>query len=195
VNLSDGIGQDLGVMTRSDADQVTASVHEPSAFGAVFDRHARVVHAYLARRLGPDRAEDATAETFRIAFERRATFDAGRGEVRPWLLGIATNLVRRDARDEERRLRALGRLAAADGEPGVAGPSLPASPAVGAALAALEPRDRDVVLLIAWEDLAYEQVAAALDIPVGTVRSRLHRARQQLRAALAEHLAEEDRHG
>jgi RNA polymerase sigma-70 factor (ECF subfamily) len=183
-------------MTASDAAQLTASVREPAAFGAVFDRHARVVHAYLARRLGPDRAEDATAETFRIAFERRASFDAGRGEVRPWLLGIATNLIRRDARDEERRLRALGRVAAIDGTlSGVAEPSLPASPAVGAALAALEPGDRDVVLLIGWEDLSYDQVAAALGIPVGTVRSRLHRARQQLRATLAEHLAEEDHDG
>ena len=179
-------------MTGSDAALVTASVHDPASFGAVFDRHARVVHAYLARRLGDDRADDATAETFRIAFERRAAFDAVRGDVRPWLLGIATNQVRRHQRDEERRLRALGRVAS---EGPSAEPGPPASPAVGAALAALEPGDRDVVLLVAWEDLTYEQVAGALEIPVGTVRSRLHRARRLLRAALAAHLDEEDARG
>lgn len=179
-------------MTDSDAAQVTSSVERPGAFAAVFDRHARVVHAYLARRLGPDAADDATAETFRVAFERRASFDPLRGEVRPWLLGIATNLVRRHARDEERRLRALGRVAADGASPE---PSLPAAPEVGAALAALEEGDRDVVLLIAWEDLSYDQVAAALGIPVGTVRSRLHRARRQLREALAAHVAEEDHDG
>ena len=180
------------MMTRTDAALLAASVREPDAFGEVFDRHVRVVHAYLARRLGDDHADDATAETFRIAFERRAAFDGARGEVRPWLLGIATNLVRRHARDEERRLRALGRIAPDGTAPE---PALPASPAVGAALAALEPGDRDVVLLVAWEDLSYEQVATVLDVPIGTVRSRLHRARQQLRAALAAHLAEETTDG
>ncbi len=183
-------------MTRSDAAIVTASLHEPAAFGELFDRHARVVHAYVSRRVGADRADDATAETFRIAFERRAAFDHARGDVRPWLFGIATNVVRHHGRAEERRLRALGRLGA-DGAT-AAEPALPASPQVGAALAALEPGDRDVVLLIAWEDLSYEQVAAALDIPLGTVRSRLHRACRLLRQRLADHLddlPEEDLHG
>lgn len=179
-------------MTRSDADLVTASLHEPAAFGELFDRHARAVHAYASRRLGTDRADDVCADTFRLAFEKRAAFDGARGDVRPWLFGIATNLVRRHGRDEERRLRALGRVSP-DGA--AAEPALPASPAVGAALAALDPGDRDVVLLIAWEDLSYEQVAAALDIPVGTVRSRLHRARRLLREQLAAHLDPEDTHG
>ena len=146
--------------------------------------------------MGADRADDATAETFRIAFERRTAFDHARGEVRPWLFGIATNVVRHHGRDEERRLRALGRLGT-DGAT-AAEPALPASPHVGAALAALEPGDRVVVVLIAWEDLSYEQVAAALDIPLGTVRSRLHRARRLLRQRLADHLddrPEEDLHG
>jgi DNA-directed RNA polymerase specialized sigma24 family protein len=132
-------------MTRTDAALLAASVREPEAFGEVFDRHARVVHAYLARRLGDDRADDTAAETFRIAFQRRAAFDAERGDVRPWLLGIATNLARRHSRDEERRLRALGRIATNGTAPE---PALPASRAVGAALAALAPGDRDVVLLV-----------------------------------------------
>lgn len=171
---------------------MTASLHEPAAFGELFDRHARAVHAYVSRRLGADRADDVCADTFRLAFEKRAAFDVARGDVRPWLFGIATNLVRRHGRDEERRLRALGRIAT-DGAAGE--PALPASPEVGAALVVLEPGDRDVVLLIAWEDLSYDQVAAALDIPVGTVRSRLHRARRLLREQLAAHLDPEDTHG
>jgi DNA-directed RNA polymerase specialized sigma24 family protein len=180
-------------MTRSDSAVVAASLGEPAAFGELFDRHARVVHAYVARRLGADRADDVTAETFRIAFEQRSGFDIDRGDVRPWLLGIATNLIRRQARSEERRLRALGRLGVvADcvGDPAVA-----CGEEISAALLDIDPGDRDVVLLVAWEDLSYQQVAAALDIPVGTVRSRLHRARQQLRARLHAHLDEENLHG
>jgi RNA polymerase sigma-70 factor (ECF subfamily) len=159
-----------------------------ASIGALFDRCAPAVFGYLARRLGSQRAEDATAETFRIAVERFATFDPARGEPLPWLLGIATNVVRRSLRDEERWLRALARVprpSLTDGRPADDGAGLPAGIEVGAALAALAPGDRDVIMLIAWEDLSYEQVAAALEVPVGTVRSRLHRARRQLREALA----------
>jgi len=179
-------------MTLSDTAVVAASLDEPALFGELFDRHGRVVHAYLARRIGADRADDTTAETFRIAFEQRSSFDVGRGEVRPWLLGIATNLVRRQARSEERRLRAIGRVGVDDI---ATDPSWTGADELRAALVDLDPGDRDVVLLIAWEDLSYQQVADALDIPIGTVRSRLHRARQQLRARLHAHLDEEDVHG
>jgi RNA polymerase sigma-70 factor (ECF subfamily) len=153
----------------------------------LYDRHVGAVHRYLARRLGRVRAEDATAETFRIAFERLATFDSARGAPLPWLLGIATNVVRRAARDEERWLRALGRLGSQDGSAVDAPDGVATSVDLGAALAALAPGDRDVVLLVLWEDLTYDQAAAALDIAVGTVRSRLHRARKQLRPMLEGH--------
>jgi RNA polymerase sigma factor (sigma-70 family) len=178
-----------------DATLMKASVAEPAAFGELFDRHVRVVMRYAARRLGDGRADDIAAETFRIAFERRATFDPARGDVRPWLLGIATNVIRNHVRDEERRLRALGGVVVDGGDDVVAEPAIVAAPEVGAALAALEPGDRDALVLVAWEDMTYQQVADALDIPVGTVRSRLHRARQQLRANLSAHLDEEDVHG
>lgn len=164
----------------------------PARFGQVFERHHGAVWAYLARLCGPEAADELAGEVFVAAFARRHHYDPMKGELRPWLFGIATNLVRRHGRDEERRLRALGRIAT-DGAAGE--PALPASPEVGAALVVLEPGDRDVVLLIAWEDLSYDQVAAALDIPVGTVRSRLHRARRLLREQLAAHLDPEDTHG
>ena len=157
-----------------------------AALAELFDRNAPAVFGYLARRLGQQRAEDATAETFRIAVERFATYDPAVGEALPWLFGIATNVVRRAARDEDRWLRALARLP----RPPLVGegrqPGDVDGMDVGAALAALAPGDRDVIVLIAWEDLSYEQVAAALEVPVGTVRSRLHRARRQLRATLAD---------
>ena len=162
-----------------------AAVDRHAALAELFDRSAPAVFGYLARRLGQQRAEDATAETFRIAVERFATYDPAIGGALPWLFGVATNVVRRAARDEDRWLRALARMPrqpSADGQLTDDGAGFD----VGAALAALAPGDRDVIVLIAWEDLSYEQVAAALDVPVGTVRSRLHRARRQLRAALAD---------
>jgi RNA polymerase sigma-70 factor (ECF subfamily) len=77
----------------SDADVIEASLQEPAQFGVLFDRHVTVLHRYLVRRLGPDEAEAMVGDIFRIAFERRATYDLSRPAARPWLYGIATNLV------------------------------------------------------------------------------------------------------
>jgi RNA polymerase sigma-70 factor (ECF subfamily) len=172
----------------SDAELVAASGADPPAFGALFDRHAVAVHRYLERRLGRDRADDLLGEVFRIAFERRDAYRAEHTSARPWLFGIASNLVLKAHRHETRRLRALARL---DASPGATDhrlarieEALDASAdatAVVAALAALDPRDRSVVVLLAWEGFTPDEVARALDIPVGTVRSRLHRARRILR--------------
>jgi RNA polymerase sigma factor (sigma-70 family) len=172
----------------TDAVVVAASTDDPPRFGEIFDRHHAGVHRYLERRLGRDRADDLLGEVFRIAFERRASFRPAHVSARPWLLGIASNLVLKAHRSEGRRLRALARFA-----PTVGGGTddlarvddvLDAhreAAMVARALLGLDARDRDVVLLIAWEGLSYEEVAAALDIPVGTVRSRLNRARRKLR--------------
>ncbi|MFG2066199.1 RNA polymerase sigma factor [Micromonospora tulbaghiae] len=171
----------------TDGDLIHGSVTEPERFAPLFDRHAVAVHRYLARRIGPP-ADDLLAETFLVAFRRRAAYRPDVG-VRPWLFGIATNLLRRHVRAEERRYRALARLAAAETQPGIedAIDRLDARALrrdLAAALASLHRRDRDVLLLTAWADLSYEQIAAVLDIPVGTVRSRLHRARRLTRLAL-----------
>jgi len=176
------------VVERSDAEVVAASVDDPPAFAALFDRHAGLLFRFLVRRVGPDVGDDLLGETFRIAFERRATFDRDRASARPWLYGIATNLLARHRRAEARRLRATAALAgratvAADPLDGVVG-ALDAAArweAVTDAVAELPDGERDALLLYAWEELSYEEVATALDVPVGTVRSRLNRARRRLR--------------
>ena len=174
----------------SDSELVARSIDEPEVFASLFDRHAAGVHGYLGRRVG-ERADDLLSETFLIAFRRRAAYRPERVDVRPWLIGIATNLVHGHVRTEQRRYRALARAA---GEPAARGVD-PADSTdrldaeamrgpLAAALAGLKPRDRDVLLLFAWGQLGYEEIAQVLDVPIGTVRSRLHRARRLTRAAL-----------
>ncbi|MGA8114230.1 MAG: sigma-70 family RNA polymerase sigma factor [Actinocatenispora sp.] len=169
---------------RTDAELVAGD------FAALFDRHAVVVHRYFARRIGTAAADDLLAQTFLIAYERRDGYDRSRPDARPWLFGIAANLLRRRQRDEVRQYRAWARTGvdpvSADHAARVAD-QVDASAAAGrlaGALAALSHPDREVLLLVAWDQLSYSEVAAVLDIPVGTVRSRLHRARIALRAAL-----------
>jgi len=152
------------------------------------------VHRYAARRLGPEAAEDLMAETFTIAFQQRFRYNTELADARPWLFGIATNLVGRHRRAEARRLKAIGRLpsaARADGSEDAVADLVAARVSAQAVrgelalgMARLPARHRDVLLLVAWADLGYEEVARALEIPVGTVRSRLHRARRKLRDAL-----------
>ncbi len=174
----------------TDVELMTRSVGEPELFARLFDRHAATVHRYLGRRVG-ELADDLLSETFLIAFRRRAAYRPEHVEVRPWLLGIATNLVHGHVRAEQRRYRALARAGA---EPTVPGTD-PADSTdrlvaealrgpLAAALAGLAARDRDALLLLAWGQLSYEEIAAVLDIPIGTVRSRLNRARRRTRAAL-----------
>jgi RNA polymerase sigma factor (sigma-70 family) len=136
-------------------------------------------------------ADDLLSETFLVAFRRRASYREVHVEVRPWLFGIATNVVRGHVRAEQRRYRALARAAAEpetpSEDPADAADRLDAQALRGAladALAGLKARDRDVLLLFAWGQLGYEEIAAVLDVPVGTVRSRLNRARRLTRAAL-----------
>ncbi|MEV6305784.1 RNA polymerase sigma factor [Actinoplanes sp. NPDC051861] len=175
-------------------------------FAALFDRHAPHIHRYLARRLGAQVADDLVAETFLTAFRRRGTFRPEQSDARPWLYGIATHLVAQHRRDEVRRLRlhqAVPPMPDAICHADQVASDVTAAALRGlltTALAALADGDRDVLLLIVQEELTYEQVAIALDIPVGTVRSRLHRARGALRAALGGSnpltgVEEEIRHG
>jgi len=148
------------------------------AFEELFELHFDAIYGYLARRMGPDLARDLASETFTRAFAARKRYDSRRGEVRPWLFGIANNLLRHHYRDEERRLRALALLDIREaGSPHE-------EPRLAEALGALSAEERDVLLLFAWADLEYAEIATALDIPVGTVRSRLHRARAHVRSAL-----------
>ncbi|UJW31721.1 RNA polymerase sigma factor [Saccharothrix sp. AJ9571] len=163
---------------------------EPARFAEIYDRHAAHIQRYLARRVGAQAAEDALNETFLAAFGKRHRYDRDRPDARPWLYGIATRVVGQHRRDEVReyRLRAsLGPAEEVDGPADRVAAKVSAqatSAAVATGLTSLAGGDRDVLLLIAWEGLSYEEVAAALAIPIGTVRSRLNRARRKVRAAL-----------
>ncbi|SNT48882.1 RNA polymerase, sigma subunit, ECF family [Streptosporangium subroseum] len=171
-----------------DAELIRRSEHTPEAFADLFDRHAPALRRYVARRLGPSLADDIVSDAFLAAFRRRNRYDASHPDARPWLYGIAARLISRHRRVEVRFYRALVRS-------GVDEIAVPYTERVddrvaaqqaglAAALAGLSPGDREVLLLVAWADMAYEDVARALDIPVGTVRSRLHRARARTRQAL-----------
>lgn len=173
---------------RSDAELIKASVRDPDAFTALFDRHWQDLYRFCRNRAA-SAGEDIAAEAFRVAFDRRRRYDAHYPDARPWLFGIATNLLRdhfRAARREELKLErsaALEVLTPEGDELGGLERQL-LGPRLSDALRGLPPADRDALLLLAWADLDYEQIAQALDIPIGTVRSRIHRARQRLRAFL-----------
>ncbi|MEV5568958.1 RNA polymerase sigma factor [Spirillospora sp. NPDC052269] len=177
----------------TDAELLATSVRDGDLFTAVYDRHYADIHRYVAGRLGPQTADDVVAETFLAAFRSRAAFDPSRGSVRPWLFGIATNLIAQHRRTETRRYRALAQLGA-EPDPGGHEDRVAASvsaeglqPSLARALAALSRKDRDVVLLKALAQFSNQEIADVLGIPSGTVGSRLNRARRKLRAALPAH--------
>ncbi|MET8142220.1 RNA polymerase sigma factor [Sphaerisporangium sp. NPDC005288] len=173
-----------------DAELIQRSRRDPAAFGVLFDRHAPALHRYVTRRLGDSLADDVVADTFLAAFRRRDRYDARHPNARPWLYGIAANLIGKHRRTEVRFYLALARTGVDEVAESYADrveARVSASAAqrdLAGALALLSPEDREVLLLIAWADLSYEEVALSLGIPIGTVRSRLHRARKKTRAAL-----------
>ena len=167
---------------------IGCSLDAPEAFGLIYDRHAATVLRFLGRRVGAEVAEGLVGELFRIAFERRKTFDASRASALPWLYGIGSNLLLKHRRGEARRLRASARMAADEAaDRRASATALNARllfPRVADAIEALPDGEREALLLFAWEDLSYQSVAEALELPIGTVRSRLNRARAQLRELL-----------
>src|SRR5215218_357520 len=172
-----------------DSDVISASTGVPAGFATIFDRHFDALHGYLQRRVGPDLADELTAQTFLVAFDKRRGYDPAQPDARPWLFGIATNLLRRHRRDEVRQFRAYSRTAvdpvmdAFDGVEARLDASRMRMELVDA-LAELSAEELDTLLLYAWADLPYPEIARALDVPVGTVRSRLARARGRIRNAL-----------
>ncbi|GGM82027.1 RNA polymerase sigma factor [Dactylosporangium sucinum] len=163
---------------------------DPGRFADLYDRHAAQLYRYAYQRVGAETAEDVVADTFLAAFAQRDSYDPERLDARPWLFGILTRKLARHFRAENTHYRALLRTApesTVDGHAERVTARVTASAArapLVAALGRLSAGDRDVLLLIAWCDLSYDEVAAALDIPLGTVRSRLNRARRKVRAAL-----------
>jgi RNA polymerase sigma factor (sigma-70 family) len=202
----------ISTSDQPDSELIARSRSDPAVFAEIFDRHHGELYRYLRRRVGVGLAADLAAETFVTAFARRAAYrpqgrsaqggsaqggsaqggSAQGGSARPWLYGIAHNLLRNHLRHEQRRLAAYARHGA---EPTADAAALDefsladarADAHAGTArltriLAGMAARDRDALLLFAWADMSYAEVAQALGVPVGTVRSRLNRARRQLRA-------------
>ncbi|MFI7442304.1 RNA polymerase sigma factor [Nonomuraea indica] len=174
-----------------DAALVERSWHDPESFAVLYDRYFAEIHRYVAGRLGTHLADDLAAETFLVAFRKRRTFDPDRGAVRPWLYGIATNLLADHRRRETRGLEALRRAPAGEAfdgghEDSVATRVTAASVQgrLAAAIRRLSAGDRDVLFLVALADLSYQEVAQTLGIPFGTVGSRLNRVRRKLRSGL-----------
>ncbi|MEA3503082.1 MAG: RNA polymerase sigma factor [Actinomycetota bacterium] len=174
----------------SDAEVIERSLAEPAAFAEIFDRHYRSIFRYLVRRLGHDTGEDLAAEVFLRAYGGRHTYNLDIGSARPWLYGIAANLVRMESRRRHRDFKAWTRFARWRAPP----PDSTADIAwridaiatvqrVGlvAALNEMSEGDREVLLLHALGDLSHREIGDVLSIPVGTVKSRLSRVRATLR--------------
>jgi RNA polymerase sigma-70 factor (ECF subfamily) len=173
----------------TDGTVFARSVSEPQLFTLIFERHYRPVYGYLSRHVGRTVADDLAAETFTRAFERRAAYDRAAERALPWLLGIAVNLLAHHHRSTGRRRRALAALGEPDAlvlfEEGAARrvDSSGARRRLREAVQQLDDHDRDA-LLYAWGELTYPEIAGVLGVPVGTVRSRLNRARRKLREGL-----------
>lgn len=182
---------------------IRRSLEEPSAFAELFERHAGPIGRFAAQRVGAESAKDVLSETFLIAFRKRATFDTAWDSAAPWLFGIASRVIHKQRTREARHWRSVvasatvaeshapsGAERADERADAVAGVQ-----ALSARLAALPARDRETLLLYAWGDLTYEQIAVALDVPVGTVRSRLNRVRKRLGAPERQTTREEESNG
>ena len=169
----------------TDRDVVLRSFEHPQAFGELFDRHAVTIHRVVARQVSAAAADDVVAETFLRAFERRRRFGVERESALPWLFGFAMNVLRHHRRAERWTVQHdLERADEAD-PVGATGRRIDAQRQLTAVLKALHQMpagSREVVLLHIDAGLSYEDIAEALRIPVGTVRSRLNRARAKLRA-------------
>jgi RNA polymerase sigma-70 factor (ECF subfamily) len=167
------------------------SLGTPAEFEDAFRAYFAPVYRFIARRVGTDLAEDLAAEAFATAYRRRAAFRPDRGTVRSWLFGIASNIVREHWRDEQHLLELEAELGSAgsssfDDAADARVVTAALAPRIAGALAALNPEQREVLLLHAWADLNHEEIAKALGIANGTARSRLSRARAALRAHLGE---------
>jgi RNA polymerase sigma-70 factor (ECF subfamily) len=174
----------------TDADLIERSRTDPGCFAAIFDRHAREILRYACARLGPELADDVTAEVFLAAFRHRDRYDITRPDARPWLYGIAVRQIGKHRRARARRLTALRaappELVTEDFGPRaverVTAEQL--RPRLAAVLSGLPRQDRELLLLVAWAGLSYEESAQALGLTVSAVKSRLHRIRIRTRRAL-----------
>lgn len=161
-----------------------------------FDLHAHELARYLARRLGPDQVEDALSDIFERALtshSRFATRDVG---PRPWLYGIAVRVIQEQRRAQHKRLQLLQRVAATgefSSTDALPSDTTAVDPELMRRVRSLPKHQRETLLLMAWGELSYEECAVALDVSIGTVRSRISRARKALQDIDTPHLPEEHR--
>ncbi|WP_282848392.1 RNA polymerase sigma factor [Microbacterium oxydans] len=172
----------------TDSEIIQRSLQQPAVFAELFDRHARAVNAFATYRIGRHAAEDVLSETFLVAFRRRADFDTDVESAAPWLLGIASRLIRRHRAVEAKHWRSFAASVSQQDHSSLGGLDDAMSrvdaerevQSLKTRIAALAPKDRETLLLYAWQGLTYEEIAVALAVPVGTVRSRLNRVRTRL---------------
>jgi RNA polymerase sigma factor (sigma-70 family) len=180
-----------------DGMRIVPGIADDAGFEVAFREHFASVYRFIARRVGPDLADDLAADTFATAYRRRGTYRPDRASLRSWLYGIAVNLLRNHWRTEQRLLERDVQLAATTATTSPAADTSRGDdlePRLAAALARLSREQREVLLLHAWADLDHDEIAAALRIPRGTVSSRLSRARASVRAELG-YPARADEHG
>jgi RNA polymerase sigma factor (sigma-70 family) len=173
-----------------DGRLIDVSRLQPARFAELFDRHYTALRGFCARRVEVHEIDDVTGETFCRAFEHRGRYDVTRRDARPWLYGIALNVIRVEQRSFTRGARANARhgmWSDAIGDPATSIEAIDAArdlALVARALPSIPQDEVDVLLMFVWDRLRYDEIAQALDAPIGTVRSRLFRARKRLRAAL-----------
>lgn len=177
----------------SDSEVIAGSLIDPEQFGLIFERHYPSIFRYLVRRLGRDVGARLASEVFTRAFESRHRFRLTSNSARPWLFGIAANLVRMEARRHRRGQAAQSRLPIdPPGDRMVFDQvnerldAVSLSTGLLEGLARLRSAERETLLLYALGELSYQEVAEAMGVPIGTVRSRLARARVLLRELLGD---------
>ena len=178
---------------RSDAAKDDAALFgavvqgDRDAFRALFERHARIIHAYVTARIGASDADDVVVETFEVAWRRCAEFDRTTSSARPWLLGIATRLTKAHGTDGRRWRRGLDEVAPREHANAAESYDDSLDPTLVAAIAQLSDSERAVLVLVALGELSVAEAARTLEITPVTARVRLHRARRAVRAYLIEH--------
>ena len=172
----------------TDAEIIARSLDDPEAFAEIFDRHFERIRRFAVSRAGRDHGPDIASETFVVAFRKRRSYNPDYEDCSYWLFGIAGNLIRTHRRSLGRKARALERearradLVVVEDEDVAdrldAGTDMAR---LSAGLARLRPKYREPLLLHCWEELSYQEISEVLGIPVGTVRSRISRARDKIR--------------
>lgn len=176
-------------MTSDATDWPLVAAGDHAAFARIFDRHVDLVFKFARRRVGdPTIAEDITSQVFLETWHRREDVALFAGSLRAWLIGVARNLQRRHWRTNERRNRATERMTTpidtTDPSDAIADhlDAVNDLADIRHQLDSLPEAHREILLLAVWDELSYAEIAIVLDVPVGTVRSRLARARQKLEA-------------